>query len=71
MESATAAQALRDAALDRISAMAGLPERAAAGVPATHPAGRHFCVMQPAPDRVRFLNTATMDLLQRFSATAP
>ena len=71
VESAAAADALLSTVLDRVSAMAGLEARAEAGIPVASAAGRRLCVTRPAPHRVRFLNTATQELLQKLSITAP
>ena len=71
MQSPAAAEALCNAALDRVAAIAGLTERGALGQPAATASGRNLCVVRPAAKRVRFLNTATRELLQHFTPSAP
>ncbi|MDP3851607.1 MAG: hypothetical protein Q8Q59_13960, partial [Luteolibacter sp.] len=64
LDSKDAAGHLESAALDRISAMAGLAERATSGKILTTPEKRLLRVSRPSPKRVRFLNTSTTGLAE-------
>jgi hypothetical protein len=66
LESGTAADLFQAAALACISARAGLETQAVAGTGVTTSDGRHLRVSRPAPLRVRFLNTATAELMRKF-----
>lgn len=66
LESKDAADQFQSAALDRISAMAGLPQLAKLGETAVTPGKRHLRIARPSPNRVRFLNTATPAMAVKF-----
>ena len=58
LESAAAADRLQATALDLTAAMGGREQSAILGETVVSPEKRHLLVMRPAPDRIRFLNTA-------------
>ncbi len=66
LESPEAADRFQAAALDRIAAMAGLAGRAEPGKVAVTAEKRHLRISRPAPERVRFLNTATSGMADGF-----
>jgi hypothetical protein len=66
LESKEAASRLQAAALGRVATMAGLEEAVAPGKIIVTPGKRHLRVSRPSPVRVRFLNTATTELAEKF-----
>ena len=67
LESEDAADRLQAAALTRIAAMAELTESPAIGTTVTTADKRHLRIYRPSGKRVRFLNTATPDLAEKFN----
>jgi len=66
LDTSAAADRFQAAALAYISAKAGLETEAEAGTGVTTSDGRHLRVSRPSPLRVRFLNTATSELMRKF-----
>ncbi len=65
LESKDAADRFQSAALERVSAMAGLEASAAPGKVVTTPARRHLRITRPSANCVRFLNAATAALAEK------
>lgn len=63
LDSPSAADQFQTAALSYVSAKAALEPGAELGVTATTAEKRHLHISRPSPDRVRFLNTHTTELL--------
>lgn len=66
LESAQAADAFEKAALQRAAAMTGAAAAPSVRQVLKSEAGRCLRVSRPAPNRVRFMNTATTALLEKF-----
>jgi hypothetical protein len=66
VDSKESADLLQAAVLQRIAAMAGLQQVATPGQPVATPEKRHLKVSRPSPTRIRFVNSATIDLAGKF-----
>jgi hypothetical protein len=67
LESSDATDRFASAALDRIAAMAGLTERAKLAQTHLTPEKRNLRIERISPTRLRFMNTATPALAEKFS----
>lgn len=66
LSSKEAADRLQAAALERIAGMAGLQQSAVSGKVLITPEKRHLRISRPSPMGIRFLNSATAELAEKF-----